>query len=132
MTATAASSGEGNVGTRVDCEAIILVLDNCARDIDVLRVSNIERIGVVPTISITGRVVKVDLVDGQSLTLVDAHQLDWRVLEVESSDGGSDKLVGSEELWLCYTTVASLSVPVFGTISINHITRRTTDVDVGS
>lgn len=58
-----------------------------ARDVDVLGITNIEGISVVTTFSITSNVVHGDLVNSEALALVDAHQLDRRILEVQASDG---------------------------------------------
>jgi hypothetical protein len=57
--------------------------------------------------------------NGQVGSTVDAHQLYGRVLECESSYGRASETVGVKELWLRLSTIATLSIPPSGTISIN-------------
>lgn len=131
--ATAAgAAGEGDVGARVDGEAVVLVLDDGARDVDASGGSDVEGVGVVATGRVTGRVVQVDIVDTQGGGAVDAESLDGGVLHAKTLDPRVLEGVGVEELGLGLAAVASLSVPPSGTASIDGVARGTLDSDGAS
>jgi hypothetical protein len=111
----------GDVGARIDGQAVVLVLHHGARDVDASRGSDVESIRVVATGTVAGRVVKSDVVAivfmlvpardprGCYLLLwscnlhaevsgaVDAEGLNGRVLHMEALDVGVLHAMGVEE-----------------------------------
>jgi hypothetical protein len=77
----AVTAGEGDVSTAVHSEAVVLVVNSGARDSNVLRVTNIESVGVVATLRVTVFVVDGDVVDSEGVGLVDGEDLDGRILD---------------------------------------------------
>ena len=89
MSARAAVASEDDVGTFVDCEAVVLVLDVRVGDGDTVGGADIEGVGVVaPIIPIPIGVVDGDGIKRKVLSAVDGETLDRGVLHVETSDGG--------------------------------------------
>lgn len=132
MATAAGAAGEGDVGARVDGKAVVLVLDDGTGDVDTGRRTDIKGIGIVATTGVAGRVVQVDIVDAKVGGAVDAESLDGSVLDTQSLDPGVLKGVGVEELGLGLSTVAALSVPPLGTVSIDNVARGTLDGDGAS
>jgi hypothetical protein len=134
LTATSArATGKRNVGTRVNCEAVILVVHDGARYQDVLGRANIKGIRVVAKLAlVTGRVIVCHINDIEVGSRVDAHELDWRILDVQALDAGLLQGVGIEELGLGLATVGPLSIPPLGAVAINDVARGTGDGDVSS
>jgi len=77
----AVAAGEGNVSTAVDGKAVVLVVDGGAGDGDVLRVTDIEGVGVVAALGVTVLVVDGDVVDGEGVGVVDGEDLNGGVLD---------------------------------------------------
>jgi len=77
----AVTAGEGDISTAVHGQAVVLVVDGGARDGNVLRVTDVESVGVVATLRITVLVVDGDVVDGKGVGLVDGEDLDGGVLD---------------------------------------------------
>lgn len=95
----ASAAGEVNVCTRVDSEAVVLVLDVCVGNSDSRGATNIEGIGVVAAVGdIASGVVDGDLVKCEISRTVDGEALYGCVLDVQSSDAGLLQGVGVEEL----------------------------------
>jgi hypothetical protein len=68
----ASSTGKFNVCARVNCKAVILVLDIGAGDFHIGRGTDVKGVGVVAAIGdITGRVVDGDIRDGEVGSRVD-------------------------------------------------------------
>lgn len=65
-------------------------------------------------------VVHGKLVDSQSFSSIDGHQLDWRVLECKVLEGGFLERMGVEEFRLGLASVGSLSIPPSRTVTINN------------
>jgi hypothetical protein len=127
----ASSTGELDVGTRVDSQAVVLVLDVGTDDADVGRRADVEGVGVVAK-RVTGRVVDGDVLERQVGGAVDGEGLDRGVLNVEALDGGLLQAVGVEELGLGDTTVGALTVPPLGTVSVDNVARGSGDSDVST
>lgn len=73
--------------SRVNCEAIVLVLDNGVGDDDVARVTNIVSVSVVSQfIGITSRVIGGNGVNDKIVGSIDTEALNWMVLDVQSGD----------------------------------------------
>lgn len=77
----AVTASESDVVTAVDGKAVVLVVDGSAGDGDVLRVTNIESVGVVAALGVTVLVVDGDVVDGEGVGVVDGEDLDGGVLD---------------------------------------------------
>ena len=118
-------------GTRVDGQAVVLVLDVGVADGDVGALTNIEGIGVVASLSVTQAVVDGDVVEDQVVGL-NTETLDGGVLDVESGDGRVVEGVGVEELGLLLSAVGSLAVPPAGTATVDDMAGFAGDVDVAS
>lgn len=130
VTAAAVTAGEGDVGTRVDGETIILVLDDGSRDVHAGGGANVESIGVVSTERIAEGVVHVNTVDAQVGDAVDAESLDRGVENVQVLDVGVLEGVGAEELGLCLAAVAALAIPPSLTLAVDGVSRRSLDEQV--
>lgn len=81
VTTGAVATGESDVVTAVDSKAVVLVVDCSAGDSDVLRVTDIESVGVVAALGVTVLVVDGDVVDGEGVGVVDGEDLDGGVLD---------------------------------------------------
>lgn len=77
----AVTASESDVVTAVDGKAVVLVVDGSAGDGDVLRVTDIESVGVVAALRVTVLVVDGDVVDGEGVGVVDGEDLDGGVLD---------------------------------------------------
>lgn len=77
----AVTAGEGDVVTAVDGKAVVLVVDGSARNGDVLRVTDIEGVGVVAALGVTVLVVDGDVVDREGVGVVNREHLDGGVLD---------------------------------------------------
>ena len=64
VAAAARAACEGDVGARVDGQAVVLVLDDGARNVDAGRRADVEGVGVVAAAGVTGRVVDDNVVTG--------------------------------------------------------------------
>jgi hypothetical protein len=129
----ASSSREGDASTRVDGQAVILVLDDGVDDLDVGGASDVECISVVTSSRVSGRVVNVDVLKSKTRCTVDGEDLNWGVQDVKTSDGRRAlQGVGIEELWLGLSTVGSLSIPVLGSKTIELVAGGTSDGDISS
>lgn len=81
MATRAVAAGESDISATVDGEAVVLVVDGGAGDGDVLRVTNIESVGVVASLGVAVLVVDGDVVDGEGVSVVDGEDLDGGVLD---------------------------------------------------
>ena len=86
MTAIAGATGKCDVGSRVDGQAVVLVLDISSRDVDTSGGPNVKGIGVVTAFSVTQRVVDRDTINAQVVHTVDAESLNWGVDHMEVLD----------------------------------------------
>ena len=77
----AVAASEGDVSAGVDGEAVVLVVDGGLGDSDVLRVTDIEGIGVVAALGVTILVVDGNAVDSKSVSVVDGEDLNGGVLD---------------------------------------------------
>jgi len=77
----AVATGEGDVSPAVDSEAVVLVVDGGAGNGDLRRVADVESVGVVAALGVTVLVVDGDVVDLETLSVVDAEDLDGAVLD---------------------------------------------------
>lgn len=82
--------------------------------------------------TVTSRVIVRHINDIEVGSRVDAHELDWRVLDIQALDAGLLQTVGVEEFGLGLATVGPLAIPPLGTVAINDVARGTSDSDVGS
>lgn len=114
---------------RVDGQAVILVLNVGVADGDVGGLADIEGIGVVATLAVTGGVVDGDVVENKVVGL-DTEGLDGGVLDVQTGDGRVIQGVGVEELGLGLAAVGSLAVPPAGTATVDDMAGSTVHLDV--
>lgn len=132
MATAAVSAGEGDVSSRVDGEAVVLVLNNSSGDVDAGGGADIESIGVVSTLGVSQRVIHGDTVHSQVGDAVDAESLDGGVQDVEVLDVGVLERVSAEELGLGLAAVASLGVPPSLTLAVDGVTGSTLNEEVGT
>ena len=131
MTTRASTTGEGNVGARVDGKAVVLVLDVGTADVHTGGRSDIKGIGVVTKLTgVTGGVVHGHTNDLEVAGAVDAHELDWGVFDIEALDGGVGQAVGVKGLWLGLATVGALAIPPLGSVEVDDMASGTGDGDV--
>lgn len=81
MATGAVAAGEGDVSAAVDGEAVVLVVDGSAGDGDVLRVTDVESVGVVAALGVAVFVVDSNIVNGEGVGVVDGEDLDGGVLD---------------------------------------------------
>lgn len=117
VTAGAGTAGEVDVLTRVDGDAVVLVLDGGAGDGDVGTLADVETVGVVTALGVTVAVVDGDVLDHEVVRL-DGDGLDGGVLDVKTGDLGVVEVVGVEELGLGLAAVGSLTVPPLGAVAV--------------
>lgn len=132
MTTTAVTTSEGDVGAGVDGEAVVLVLDDSAGDVNTGGGADIESVSVVSTLGISQRVVHVDVVDTEVGDSVDAESLNGSVDNVQVLDVGVLERMGTEELGLGLATVAALAIPPALTLTVNGVAIGTFDEKVVS
>lgn len=85
-----------------------MVLDVGTRDVHARGAANVKSIGIVAKlISVTGRVVHGHVDDVEVLGTVDAHELNWSVLDVETGDGGVLERVCVKCLGLGFSTIGT-------------------------
>lgn len=101
------------------------------RDVDTSGAANVKCISVMALAS-TILVVHGDIGDSKVGCAIDAHELDWRVLEVEARDGGFLQAVSIEELGLGLSSVCSFSVPPSGTVTIDNVAGCTSNGNVSA
>lgn len=125
----AGTPAEGNLGTRVDSNAVILVVHLGALNHDVVARANIKAISVVAAVAVTGGVVNGHIGDSESIAAVDADSLDGRVLDVQVRDARVGQRVRGEELGLRLAAVAALRVPPAGSVGVQLRTGGSLDGD---
>lgn len=119
--------------SRIDGNAVILVVDfgTCDRDIGAFPDVEAIRIGG-EVVRVTIRVIHRDISHGKISGAIDAEHLHRRVLDVDALDGGRGQVMGIEELGLCFTTIATLSIPPAAAIAIEHRVALPLDRDISS
>jgi hypothetical protein len=116
--------------SRVDRNAVILVVDCGTGNNDIVRRTDIEAVRVVSE-RISSGVVDGHARDRETIAAVDAHGLDRSVLDVEIVDSRrASQAVSSEELGLDLAAVASLAVPPTGTVRVELCTAGTGDGNI--
>src|SRR5271156_6152079 len=107
MTTRASPACKDYVRSRVDSQAIILVLNIRSRDDNACARTDVKAVGVV-TQRCSCRIINSDVRKGESSRAVNGKDLHWAVEYVETGDGGfSGQVVGVEELWLGFPAVSS-------------------------
>jgi len=125
---SAGRTGDSDVGTRVDGDTVILVVDVGTRNGDAAGGANVESIGVVALVlTVTGRVVNSDTSQGKLLGVVDGEDLNGRILDLDVLDLGVGHLVSVEELGLLLATVGALAVPPSATLTVEDGAGSTND-----
>jgi hypothetical protein len=94
VAAGAVAAGESDVSAGVDGEAVVLVVDGGAGDGDVLRVTDVESVGVVAALRVTVLVVDGDVVDRECVGVVDREDLDGGVLDCLGIGSQQLKILG--------------------------------------
>ena len=117
----------------VDGNAVILVVDFGPRDGDIGAFPNVEAIGIGrKVIRIPVGVVHRDVRHGEIGGSINTEDLNRGILDVDTLDRGRGQVMGIEELGLCFTTIATLSIPPAGTLAIDEVTGSSRNLDVGS
>lgn len=75
------------------------------------------------TLGVTELVIKGELVNLKTIHSVNRHTLNRRVLDVEVVNLGVGKLVGSKELGLSSAAVATVTIPVLVTLTVENSAR---------
>jgi hypothetical protein len=91
--------------SRVDSNAIVLIVDFSSVNDDVRAGSDIEAIGVVTTCAVTSRIVDRHTGDGKAIATSNTNSLDGGVLDVQVGDGRGSECMSCEELGLCFTAI---------------------------
>jgi len=131
VAASAGGAGNGDVGTGVDGDTVVLVVDVGTSDGDTRGRTDVESIGVVAlVVTVTSRVVDGDTAKSKLLRVVDGEDLNRRVLDLDVLDLGVGHLVGVEELGLGLATVGALAVPPSAALAVDDGTRSTNDGDL--
>lgn len=125
----ASTTAEGNLGTRVDSNAVILVVHLRTLDLDIVARANVEAISVVAAPAVTGGVVNGHIGDGQAIAAVDADGLHGCVFDVQVRDARVGQRVRGEELGLRLAAVAALRVPPAGSVGVQLCTGGSLDGD---
>lgn len=132
MATAALATGESDVGTGVDSQAVVLVLDDSSGNVDAGGGANVEGIGVVATLGVAQGVIEGNIINTQVGHSVDAECLNRSVKDVELGNLGFLQRMSVEELGLGLSTVAALAVPPSRAVAINGVARGTVDDDVAS
>lgn len=114
--------------SRVDSNAVILVITIRTGNDNIGRAPNVEAVGVL-ALAVTGRVVDSHAGNGKPVRTVDADGLDGRVLDVQVGDGRAGEVMRVKELGLCHTARATLAIPVLGTTAVEDGTGCSLDGD---
>lgn len=104
--------------SRVNSQAIILVLDGRVRDSDIGRFADIKAVGVVATIVVAVRIIDGDILNDEIVRL-NADGLHGSVLDGQAGDGRVIEGVSIEELGLGFSAIGTLAVPPARTITVN-------------
>jgi hypothetical protein len=81
VAAGAVAAGESDIGTAVNSQAVVLVINSGAGDGDVLRVANVEGVGVVAALGVAILIVDSDVGDSEGDGVVNREDLDGGVLD---------------------------------------------------
>lgn len=132
MSTGAGPAGEGDVGTRVNSDTVILVIDLGVGDDDIRARTNVEAVSVVTAGLVSRGVVDSHVPDGEVIAPADAESMHGGVLDVEILNQRVFQAVGGEELRLGNTAVRSLAVPPAGAIRVQLMPGRTLDGDAAA
>ena len=113
----ATSTRECPHSSRVDSNAVILVITVRTGNDNIGRAPNVEAVGVL-ALAVTGRVVDGHVGNSKPVRAVDADGLDGRVLDVQVGDGRAGKVMRVKELGLRHAARTTLAVPVLGTTAV--------------
>lgn len=113
----ARSTSECPHSSRVNSDAVILVIAIRTGNNNIGRAPNVEAVGVL-ALAVTGRVVDSHAGNGKPVRTIDADGLDGRVLDVQVGDGRAGKVMRVKELGLRHAARATLAIPVLGTTTV--------------
>lgn len=119
VAAGAGRAAELEVLARVDGQAVVLVLDVGAADVDAVGLVHVEGVGVVAAVGVAVRVVDVDVLE-ERVGGLHGDGLHGGVLDVEAGDGRVLELVGVQELGLLLAAVGALAVPPARAVTVNE------------
>ena len=98
-------------GSRVDGDAVVLVVDAGPRDGDPRAGADVEAVRILRAEGIARRAVDGDAAEGEVGAAIDAEHLDRRVHDVDARDRRGDQVVRLEELWLGLPSARAAAVP---------------------
>lgn len=104
---------------RVDGNAVILVLDGRAADVDASTLTDVEPVGVMTAVVIAVRVVDGN-VDQVEVGRLDTNGLHRGILDGQAGDSRVLEAVRVHELGLSLAAVGALAIPPAGTLGVNH------------
>ena len=125
-------ASERYVSTTVDGQAVILILDVRARNVNTSRLANIECIRIMSSPSVASSVVHGDVCDLEIGSAVDAHELDGGILHVQTGDSRVLQAVGIEGFRLRLATIGALAIPPLLTTEVDEMIGSTSDGDVAA
>jgi hypothetical protein len=91
--------------SRVDSNAVILIVDFSSVNDDVRAGSDIEAIGIVTTCTVTSRIINRHTGDGKAIATSNTNSLDRGVLDVQVGNGRRGECVRCEELGLRFAAI---------------------------
>jgi hypothetical protein len=118
MPTRAGTTTERNLRPRVDSDTIILIINLRPGNNNIIALSNIKPIGIMPAFVITGRVINRHIGNGQPIASVDANSLHGRVLNVQIRNRRVGQVVRVEELGFRFPAVAPLGIPPARTVRV--------------
>lgn len=122
VAAGARTSTECDVGSTVDSDAIVLIVNDGIGNGDTSRRTNIKSIRVVAE-RVTRRTVNGNLVHGELSRAIDGESLHRRVLDGQAVNGRVCHAVSVKELGLCLAAIAAFAVPPAGAVAVQHTAR---------
>lgn len=124
----ATSTRECPHSSRVDSNAVILVITIRTRNDNIGRAPDVEAVGVL-ALAVTGRVVDGHVGNGKPVRAVDTDGLDGRILDVQVGDGRAGEVMRVKELGLRHAARATLAIPILGTTAVEDGTGCSLDGD---
>lgn len=105
MPTGAVTPSKSNIGTGVDSQAVVLVLDYGSRDVHSGRRAHVKSIRVVAALGVAERVVHVNIVQAEISHRVDTESLNWRVQNIKRLNIGVFEVMSTEKLGLCLSAI---------------------------
>lgn len=140
---------KGDVGSGIESQAIVLIVDNRVLDLDMGRAGNSESVRVVTaalaspninalvdssdfgTFLVGQRAIDLDRAEGDVVAVADGEAVDWGVQDGDAFNVGIHDLFDAPHFWLDNALVSSATIPVLFTMAVNDATVETDNARVG-